>query len=69
MSKLSVKCNQKNRANMGCFLNAEECIYCTKNGYCADFYSMTHTEVLEVFDKLGILEDSLEASEVLQWEN
>lgn len=69
MEKLSVKCTPENRANMGCTINTNECIYRTKNGYCADFDSMTHTEVLEVFDKLGILEDSLEASEVLQWEN
>lgn len=63
MKKLSIKCTPENKSNMGCFLNAEECVYCTKNGYCGDFDGMTHTEVLEVFDKLGKLEDEAEQRE------
>lgn len=63
MSKLSVKCTPENRANIGCDINKDKCIYCTKNSYCGDFDNMIHDEILNVFDRLGQLEDAAEQRE------
>lgn len=63
MEKLSVKCTPENRANIGCDINKDKCIYCTKNSYCGDFDNMIHDEILNVFDRLGQLEDAAEQRE------
>lgn len=66
MGKLTFKCTEENRKKVGCgMIDAEfsECEYCTKNGYCGYWEVSAHNEILNVFDRLGQLEDAAEQRE------